>query len=346
MAIAMSVSSDRKIEPLITIAIPTFNRASWLVDCIQSCLAQSYRSLEIIVSDNASTDQTQETLKQFDDRRLRVVTQKSNVGSIPNFNACLSEARGDYIVFVPDDERIEPWMLERFVDIVSNDSEIPIVVSLSGTFLPDENRMWRPPLSRKLKTGICDGLSILQEYLRGKITINLSSMMFRTEALRGVGGFPIAFPHAADVAAWSTLLLSGKTGFVNDYGGFTIYHKATQTSYLGVDARVKDVRKVADLIIELAERSIADPQKRHAIEMDADCFFALRLFQNLAWSRDDNTKLIDMLPTIWQWWRQWSRIGLSRILRLGRPLAVLFLPKSLSDGLVRILAPVYRSMLN
>jgi len=345
MATATFVPANGNVEPLVTIAIPTFNRASWLADCIQSGLAQSYRRLEIVVSDNASTDQTQQLLKQFNDPRLRVVTQECNIGSIPNFNACLAEAHGDYIVFVPDDERVEPWMLERFVGIVGNSSQIPIVVSLSGTYLPGENRMWRPPLSDRLETGLCDGYYVLQEYLRGKITINLSSMMFGTGALRAAGGFPVALPPTADVAAWSTILLTGKAGFVNDCGGFTIFHRETQTSHLAIDARLKDVRKVADLIIELAENSIDDPKKRRAIEMDANCFFALRLFQNLAWSRDGSTKLMDMLPTIWEWRRHWSRIGIGRMFRLSRPLIILLLPKSIGDSLLRILTPVYRSML-
>src|SRR5450759_2852582 len=84
-------------EPLLTIAIPTFNRAGMLKDCILSALSQTYKNFEVIVSDNASTDETQEVLKSFCDRRLRVVRQKTNIGLLPNWNACLAEASGEYI---------------------------------------------------------------------------------------------------------------------------------------------------------------------------------------------------------------------------------------------------------
>ena len=98
--------------PLVTIAIPTFNRARLLKDCILSALSQTYQHFEIVVSDNASTDETVEVLRQFRDRRLRVIRQRSNIGMLPNWNACLAEAKGDYILFVSDDDRIAPWMLK------------------------------------------------------------------------------------------------------------------------------------------------------------------------------------------------------------------------------------------
>src|SRR5215510_863870 len=99
-------SSDHVNEPLVTIAIPTFNRAQWLKDCILSALAQSYSRYELIVSDNASTDQTPAALAEFDDRRLRVLRHERNLGPVANWNACVQHAKGDYIVVVPDDDRI------------------------------------------------------------------------------------------------------------------------------------------------------------------------------------------------------------------------------------------------
>src|SRR6266436_6050451 len=88
-------------QPLVTIAIPTFNRAPWLNDCVHSALSQTYQNFEILVSDNASTDGTEEVLRQFTDRRIRVVRQKTNIGLLPNLNTCLAQARGDYVIFIP-----------------------------------------------------------------------------------------------------------------------------------------------------------------------------------------------------------------------------------------------------
>src|SRR4051812_35940589 len=84
-------------DPVVTIAIPTFNRAALLRGCVAAALAQSYQRFEVLVSDNASVDETAKILTEFDDQRLRVVKQERNIGLVPNWNACLAEARGDYI---------------------------------------------------------------------------------------------------------------------------------------------------------------------------------------------------------------------------------------------------------
>src|SRR5262245_10256961 len=124
--------------PLVTIAIPTFNRAQWLEDCVAAALAQSYRHFEVVVSDNASTDQTAAVLKRFSDSRLRVLTQPRNIGAIANWNACLQAAKGEFIFFVPDDDRIAPWLLERCIALFKQDPGIPIVVALADAYLPTE----------------------------------------------------------------------------------------------------------------------------------------------------------------------------------------------------------------
>src|SRR5437762_14022733 len=117
-------SSTPAADPLVTIAIPTFNRCAWLKDCVLSALAQTYRNFEIVVSDNASTDATQDVLREFQDPRLRVVKQPTNIGLIPNWNACLAAASGDFILFVADDDRISPRMLERCVGLVRSEPAI------------------------------------------------------------------------------------------------------------------------------------------------------------------------------------------------------------------------------
>ncbi|XIA62295.1 glycosyltransferase family 2 protein [Bradyrhizobium sp. TZ2] len=60
----------------MTIAIPTFNRAALLKDCVQSALSQTYTNIEVLVSDNASTDDTTKVLREFSDNRLRILRQK------------------------------------------------------------------------------------------------------------------------------------------------------------------------------------------------------------------------------------------------------------------------------
>ena len=118
-------------RPLVTIAIPTFNRAGWLQGCIDAALSQTYDKIEIIVSDNASTDDTPNLLRSIYDTRLQLIRQNSNIGATPNWNACLSRAKGIFIIFVSDDDRITATFVERCVKILELDPEIPMVVALA-----------------------------------------------------------------------------------------------------------------------------------------------------------------------------------------------------------------------
>ena len=207
------VMSNSANNPLITIAIPTFNRASWLTGCVASALSQTYPNFEVVVSDNASTDGTDETLKGFSDRRLHAIRQETNIGLIPNWNACLAEARGDYIVFVSDDDRIAPWMLERCAALMKADPQIPVVVALCDTQFISEGYTMPAIPSRKLGTGIWNGTDILLEILEGRLFAPMCTVIMQTAALRAREGFPIDWPHLADKATWVPMLFTGTGWF-------------------------------------------------------------------------------------------------------------------------------------
>lgn len=85
------------VPPLVTIAIPTYNRANlYLTQAIESAINQTYPNLEIIISDNCSTDDTEMVIRSFKDPRIRYFRQEKNIGGNNNFNFCLKQARGEY----------------------------------------------------------------------------------------------------------------------------------------------------------------------------------------------------------------------------------------------------------
>ena len=216
MTIFASKSFDTSCDPLVTMAIPTFNRAPLLERCVSASLAQCYKRFEVMVSNNASTDETDEVLRHFHDRRLRVIKQERNIGLIPNWNACLAEAKGEYIVFVSDDDIVAPWLVDRCIEVVRSEPDILIVIALSDVSFPSYSL---PAIaSRKLQTGVWDGTDVLLEVLDGSIFGSMCTIMIRTDALRAKGGFPANWgPHSVDWAVWIPFLFSGKVGFVNEF---------------------------------------------------------------------------------------------------------------------------------
>ena len=92
--------------PQISILIPTYNRAGYLAEAIESALDQDYPNLEVIVSDNASTDGTEKWIQRYSaDSRFRYFRNETNLGSGPNYRKLLYVyATGEYGHFLTDDD--------------------------------------------------------------------------------------------------------------------------------------------------------------------------------------------------------------------------------------------------
>lgn len=105
----------------VTIMIPTYNQAEFVAEAIASALAQTYPALEILVGDDASTDETPEIVARFlHDPRVRYVRQPRNLGRTANYRCLLHEhARGDFVVNLDgDDYYTDPEFITRAVAAV------------------------------------------------------------------------------------------------------------------------------------------------------------------------------------------------------------------------------------
>lgn len=112
----------------MTIGIPTFNRASLLSAAIRSALAQTYPNVEVIVSDNASTDGTQAMCQKIanDEPRFHYLRQESNQGASANFRAVLEAAGGQYFMWLGDDDWIEPNYVLACLDVLRSNPSLAL----------------------------------------------------------------------------------------------------------------------------------------------------------------------------------------------------------------------------
>jgi glycosyltransferase involved in cell wall biosynthesis len=119
----------QKNLPLVTIAIPTYNRVGLLKRSIASAQRQTYKNVEIIISDNASTDSTELFCRwlMMKDGRIRYFRQPNNLGGIENFNWLLSEARGAYFMWLGDDDWIDPHYVESCLDLLFKNPSLALV---------------------------------------------------------------------------------------------------------------------------------------------------------------------------------------------------------------------------
>ena len=191
--------------PLVTIAIPTYNRADgYLSEALESALAQSYSPIEILVSDNCSTDGTDELVRSYDDPRIRYVKQTTNLGAQGNFQYCVDEARGDFFLMLHDDDRIDPDMVATCMEAVDTPEGVGYV--RTGNRLIDEagNGIEAHPNDAAGTSGV----EAVLEWMRCQNFWALSSTLYETAALREAGGLnPPDFPLTCDCYATSYIAL-------------------------------------------------------------------------------------------------------------------------------------------
>ena len=100
--------------PLVSIGIPTHNRERLVSRAIESALHQDYPHIEIVISDNASTDSTPEICRRYSQERpnVRYIQQTQNVGATKNFDAVLQRSSGEFFMWLGDDDwlDVESWL--------------------------------------------------------------------------------------------------------------------------------------------------------------------------------------------------------------------------------------------
>jgi glycosyltransferase involved in cell wall biosynthesis len=107
-------------RPSVSIGLPVYNGDEFLEESLRSLLAQTFVDFELIISDNASTDRTEEICRRFaaSDPHIRYVRQAENLGAVRNFEFVLRESRGEYFAWAAHDDVWEPEFLEELTSLL------------------------------------------------------------------------------------------------------------------------------------------------------------------------------------------------------------------------------------
>ncbi|WP_306132219.1 glycosyltransferase family 2 protein [Roseivivax marinus] len=105
-------------RPVLSIGLPVCNGAQYLREAIDSILSQTWDDFELIISDNASEDETADICAAYaeQDPRVRLIRQPRNLGAAPNYNLLVDEARGRYFKWAAHDDNLRPRFLEACID--------------------------------------------------------------------------------------------------------------------------------------------------------------------------------------------------------------------------------------
>jgi glycosyltransferase involved in cell wall biosynthesis len=173
-------------RPLVTIGISTYNRADgYLKEALASALAQSYPNLEIVVSDNCSSDGTEALVESFADPRIRYFRQEVNIGANNNFNFCLEQARGEYFLLLHDDDLIDPDFITACMDAAGHTTHAGLI--RTGTRVIDAAGNVKS--QRKNQPEGSTVADFVMSWFEKKTSLFLCSTLFHTQALKAIGGF-------------------------------------------------------------------------------------------------------------------------------------------------------------
>jgi glycosyltransferase involved in cell wall biosynthesis len=203
-----SLKQKQQVAGRVTVGIPTRNRSHFLMRAIEGALNQTYRDIEVVVSDNASSDDTPIRVRSIRDSRLTFLRQTTDLGLVGNFNACLYSATGGLVLFCGDDDVLEPTAIERLSQPFFQPDQSELGRSVGLTWCPC---VLADPAGKQLwvtESGPSEEspVSFLVNLYKGNRGMRYSGAMFRTSDAIAVGGM--------DEGRFGVLFDTGNLGLV------------------------------------------------------------------------------------------------------------------------------------
>lgn len=214
--------------PLVSICIPTFNAARWILDCLKSALTQSYPRLEVLIIDDASTDETVASIRSIDDERIRLMVNEQNIGLAENWNKCIEMSRGDFIKFLFHDDLLYPDCVEKMMRLLLSNENVGLVFSPRDVIVEGDpesklTKIWLQnctTLQTRFRSiePVNYGRDLFTQYLkwgfRGNWIGEPSSVLIRKECFTRLGLFNPNLYQVCDVEMWLRIMFAYDIGFL------------------------------------------------------------------------------------------------------------------------------------
>ena len=246
--------------PLVTIGIPTYNRADrFLQEALQSAVAQTYQNIEIIVSDNCSTDNTEMLVKSFSDTRIKYVKQLKNIGAFNNINYCINAARGNFFHMLHDDDKIDPDFVETCIKAIPKGHEPGVV--FTGMRIINENGDVVSEFTNQV--GGFSDLDFFIGWFDTKIALYLCSTLFNTKRLQEMGGFESKTGYYMDTVAFLKLAIKyGRVDICDVKASFRRHSSNFGTNVNNINAWCEDSLYLLDVMCDLLPANVAEIRKK------------------------------------------------------------------------------------
>lgn len=287
--------------PRLTVVVPNYNHARFLPRCLDALLGQSVRPFEILVIDDASTDESPEVLDRYARAHpiVRVERNEQNRGVVYGLNRGLELARGEYVCFPAADDEVQPGFVEKSLRLLAQHPRAGLSCTVCRWCYVDSGLSWLMGAGMAAKASYLSPEELVQIGRRGRLFLGTSSIIWRKDALREAGGFiPELRWHCDWFAAFVPAMRYGVC-FVPE--PLSVFHIFSQ-SYYSTGRRGREHREVLKRLVErLCEPACADVRPRIR-DSGALSLFALPMLRVLLSRREyrDFINATYLRQTLWR----------------------------------------------
>jgi glycosyltransferase involved in cell wall biosynthesis len=247
----MSLSPTVTHAPTVSVVVPNYNHAKYLPQRMESILRQTYSDFEIIILDDASSDDSLAVIQNYlHIPEVRFVPNTRNSGTtFAQWNKGVELARGKYVWIAESDDFAEPDLLKKLVPILDKNPEVGIaygqsrMVDQNGMEVMDTLARILEPLDRQRwnSSFVANGIEECRRYLLWLNTIpNASAVVFRKKTFLVAGRADLSFKLTGDWFMWVKMLLISDLGFHSGFVNSFRQHRGTVREREGWDVLQKE----------------------------------------------------------------------------------------------------------
>src|SRR5436190_4104321 len=194
--------------PPLSVIVPNYNHAKYLPTCLTAILRQSLQPIEIIVLDDASTDNSLEVIRQFaaENPVIRLVQNEKNLGVMPNVNKGVELSRGEYVYIAPADDEVVPGFFEKSLSLLAQYPQAAFSCAMAEWRETCSTLVWQMGTKMPCKAAYLSPDQLVDLGRHGRLCLISSSAVQRRDFLLAAGSFPPQLRWHAD---WFVCYVTG-----------------------------------------------------------------------------------------------------------------------------------------
>lgn len=282
--------------PIVSIVITSYNREKYISETLDSVLLQDYENLEIIISDNASTDNTDSIIRKYlSDKRIRYFRNETNMGMVANFKLATEKATGKYISYLSsDDYFINNFFISEAVSLAKKYTNVLLVLGKFDVFHEDTKR-----------TIIDKDTAFTEEFFKGSELfldprlkrLSWAAALMHRETLLSIMPFEKPFT-AMDVMTNLKLMLLGNVALINKSSYMLRIHQNNASMGINIQQAIDNFLCITETYDTALKNNIIPKNKLDKWKFDGAFTFARSTSVQFApQSKTDYTKFINYIKS-------------------------------------------------